>query len=992
MLSHCRIGGQDRNGAADAAAAVQQQQQPSEKDLLSDCMAQAQAAPALMSAAQRLALRRGHRRRNSDPNLQGNIFSPELSGRPENGSSSAIHPQNIPNSQGREAPEPLEQEEAAVDAPLMSAAQRLAQRRALRRNTSDPNLVQNSDFFGMADQQGHHHHQQQQIFSPQQLLQQQQEHFLQQQRLLEQQYQLRLQQHLQQQQQQNFNQMNLNQSTPVQVIRPIPVRLSISPLSNKPNPTAAAPTRNGPLPAEPQGIIRAPAPSPAPQHLHLTTINSITAATKKEAQKQRLAQKLQRHHQTSHRSSRKQASWYHKVAASYKLGSIQETFQEAAGTEEDEDEEEEEEAVDDKDELASTEHSTGSYKSSKRKRQKAKQEILNELNRTVGESKTPAFQAALNKLIQYYDPTHFDPRQVRHPQAFPYFGYEPDFALDPDHELEGIGISAGKPTFPGCIGRNQQGDPTYRLGTMSFDMFCPTQLVVSIQGTFVLIDIVDGSNEEQVKNVPKHLLADVREGKNPVRSYNVVTAITIEAWQPEFGENSPNKSVDQPIRGVMTTYGFILPYPSQNHRFSVWFTGGSLQVDDVKNSKWFHIFDKDNAPRRTVIESSKVLTAKLLMGATTNDEMDKDGKLSYSLKRPASTYIDLLYLDRGLQVFRASSGTVYVHVRLPGREAVHKSEESDDCLPISLDPLLRESCCNDSAMSQQAVPVQVRSQPPPPPALPPQQPEPVVPIPKKSCLKKSSSYGDLEELNEENIPINRDRKAWMALPAPKPPEKVQKQPLLRRAQLRRAISDPSLLWSGQASLEKDVDDTDDSTDSTESDGSSSSEQEQTGGGTNKAAEVPPSEEEEEPKPIHRTVSFSCLEIRSYDLTIGDNPSCQVGPPISLDWTYQQQVQMPLQRYEFMKYGRKGPSSPQKQRTGRLSAAERSLRLRHEFGFGMNEIRAATSDAERIRVQRKFTNKYRTNRAMMKVEGAIESARRNVRRLVKRRHSDQGCAA
>lgn len=51
------------------------------------------------------------------------------------------------------------------------------------------------------------------------------------------------------------------------------------------------------------------------------------------------------------------------------------------------------------------------------------------------------------------------------------------------------------------------------------DMFCPTQLVVSIQGTFVLIDTVDGRNEEDVKSVPANLMADVREGTNPVRNY-----------------------------------------------------------------------------------------------------------------------------------------------------------------------------------------------------------------------------------------------------------------------------------------------------------------------------------------------------------------------------------------------------------------------------------------------------------------------------------------
>lgn len=86
--------------------------------------------------------------------------------------------------------------------------------------------------------------------------------------------------------------------------------------------------------------------------------------------------------------------------------------------------------------------------------QQAKRSLLKALNDTKGESSTSAFQAALQHLLLLYDPSHFNPRRrgVRHAGNI----------------LEGIGISAGKPTFPGCIGYNPQGDSMYKLGTMSF--------------------------------------------------------------------------------------------------------------------------------------------------------------------------------------------------------------------------------------------------------------------------------------------------------------------------------------------------------------------------------------------------------------------------------------------------------------------------------------------------------------------------------------------
>ena len=51
------------------------------------------------------------------------------------------------------------------------------------------------------------------------------------------------------------------------------------------------------------------------------------------------------------------------------------------------------------------------------------------------------------------------------------------------------------------------------------DMFRPAELIVSVQGTFCLIDIVDRYNLQDLKHVPKNLVADVRDGINPVRTY-----------------------------------------------------------------------------------------------------------------------------------------------------------------------------------------------------------------------------------------------------------------------------------------------------------------------------------------------------------------------------------------------------------------------------------------------------------------------------------------
>ena len=162
----------------------------------------------------------------------------------------------------------------------------------------------------------------------------------------------------------------------------------------------------------------------------------------------------------------KKPSWYHSVAAQNRLGSIHE---DAFLPESDD------EADDYNNETREQEASpslgmqsiSGQHPHHQQQQQQiqAKQELLRALNRTGGDANTPAFQLALQKLLLRYDPSHFDPRKPvpRYAQAVA------------ANQLEGVGIAAGKPAFPGCIGRNGRGkdggDPMYKLGTMSFGAF-----------------------------------------------------------------------------------------------------------------------------------------------------------------------------------------------------------------------------------------------------------------------------------------------------------------------------------------------------------------------------------------------------------------------------------------------------------------------------------------------------------------------------------------
>jgi len=270
-------------------------------------------------------------------------------------------------------------------------------------------------------------------------------------------------------------------------------------------------------------------------------------------------------------------------------------------------------------------------------------------------------------------------------------------------QLEGQWFTLTKPTYLDCLGFNDDGNPMYTLGRMSFEMFRPGNLVLSIEAVFnpmeQVMAAIDDSKDDQFA-VPKTLQEEVQrilkitpaaEGdpKVVLRTYNIVTAFVIEPHSPSFGPSSPNSIVRSPIRGIMTTYGYALSDPDNPDRLSVWFTGGKVECGESKRSPkfqvWKRIFGGGEAvtpkkkkrpspQRRTMREGMMVGAARLLMGAQGyNDGMDeKSGDMSYTFTRPVGghgkVYVEVLHLDEQTRVMRGHAGTLYVFTRVGGKK------------------------------------------------------------------------------------------------------------------------------------------------------------------------------------------------------------------------------------------------------------------------------------------------------------------------------------
>lgn len=282
--------------------------------------------------------------------------------------------------------------------------------------------------------------------------------------------------------------------------------------------------------------------------------------------------------------------------------------------------------------------------------------VLHALAVTKGDVDSNKFKKALDPLLKYFSISELKPRSP----------------VTRDLSVDGMWLQLSKPTYFGCLGENDHGDPLYTLGRMAFDMYSPTNLICSLQGNFNPVEIVDDEQRERMlEAVPKALREEVESGKTVLRTYHIVTAFTIEAAHGLAAfPNAPNKDVVRPIKGIMTTYGYSLPDPESADRHSIWFTGGSMEPnrDPTDVAGWKKLFTL-HPPKHTFGEKAKLLAVKLLMGATVPEGMDENGRMEFSFTRPlgghGKAYVDVIYLDDTLRIVRGHRGTIMVFSRLP---------------------------------------------------------------------------------------------------------------------------------------------------------------------------------------------------------------------------------------------------------------------------------------------------------------------------------------
>lgn len=119
------------------------------------------------------------------------------------------------------------------------------------------------------------------------------------------------------------------------------------------------------------------------------------------------------------------------------------------------------------------------------------------------------------------------------------------------------------------------------------------------------------------------------------------------------------------------------------------------------------------------------------------------------------------------------------------------------------------------------------------------------------------------------------------------------------------------------------------------------------------------------------VVFDEVTLRFYDQTLGDHPSTSYGPPISLDWKYEEAEPMKLDSYEE----HRGKRRDMKQMM--MNYYTRKNTLMWHYGHTEEELKKAAKASERDAFKRGITKYFLP---VAKVEDLVTSAGRKVKRV------------
>lgn len=124
----------------------------------------------------------------------------------------------------------------------------------------------------------------------------------------------------------------------------------------------------------------------------------------------------------------------------------------------------------------------------------------------------------------------------------------------------------------------------------------------------------------------------------------------------------------------------------------------------------------------------------------------------------------------------------------------------------------------------------------------------------------------------------------------------------------------------------------------------------------------------------KRVDFDVVRIRSYEQTMGDNPSVRYGPPIQLDWEYEQHDGIGIDVYESDRIFSRRHTLNQMA----MSYYQRKAVLSRNYGFTDEDFKKAKKSCNNTKFKRAVTT---TLLPMMPVEDVIQRLGKKAKRII-----------
>lgn len=128
------------------------------------------------------------------------------------------------------------------------------------------------------------------------------------------------------------------------------------------------------------------------------------------------------------------------------------------------------------------------------------------------------------------------------------------------------------------------------------------------------------------------------------------------------------------------------------------------------------------------------------------------------------------------------------------------------------------------------------------------------------------------------------------------------------------------------------------------------------------------------KPAKRSVQFSTIEVRDYDMILGDHPCCSYGPPITIDWDYLEYEPIDVNEYEL----HHPPRRALREMSMNYYTRKRMLA---NAGYRDDDFKLSKREISKTKINRSITRQL-VEYKMIPVESAIESTKRKMKRLFK----------